>query len=268
MYLAVDIGGTKVLMATFDESGALQQQFKFPTPPIYADFLQQFKNNLPKIGRYSYTAAGVAIPGVVDRVNGVGLHFGNLSWVDVPIKKDLEAMLGCSVALENDAKAGALYEAFNVRNEFNNVLYIAIGTGIGIAYVSNGIIDTTFGDRGGNRLMLEHEGKVQSWESFTSGSAIVKRFGKKASEINDPVIWKAIAHNIVLGVIDLIGLFDTEIVIFGGGVGAHFDKYATFLEEELAQYDTPIMQRPKLAMANNPEEAVIYGCYHLAKGAL
>src|SRR3990167_6878333 len=118
MYLAVDIGGTKVLLAYFDENGAIKSAKRFPTPDTYHEFVEKFKTVLPALGQKTYKVAGVAIPGAVDRQNGVGIQFGNLSWKNVPIKKDLEDMIGAPVVLENDAKAAGYYEALNIINDF------------------------------------------------------------------------------------------------------------------------------------------------------
>ena len=42
---------------------------------------------------------------------------------------------------------------------------------------------------------MERHGKLETWEHFASGKAIVRRFGKRASDINDESTWRTIAHD-------------------------------------------------------------------------
>ncbi len=265
MYVGIDIGGTKVLMAAFTNDGQIREQIKLPTPKIYDDLIALLHTHTTKLSDQRFQAAGVAIPGIVERETRTGVSFGNLGWHNVPIGRDLEKRLGCPVAIENDAKAGALSEALYIKNEFKHVLYVAIGTGIGIGYVSNGKIETSFADRGGNQLLLEYKGHLKPWESFASGKAIVGRFGKRASEITDAATWRSIAHDLALGIVELIALVETDAVIIGGGVGSYFDRYAKYLEAEMQKYTTPVLPTPVIRQARHPEEAVVYGCYQLAK---
>jgi predicted NBD/HSP70 family sugar kinase len=116
-------------------------------------------------------------------------------------------------------------------------------------------------------ILLEHDGKLQRWEDFASGSAIVKHFGKRASDIDadDTQTWYIIARNIAIGLIDLIATLTPEVIVLGGGVGSHFDKYAERLQEQLKIYENPMLSIPPVVQAKRAEEAVVYGCYHLAR---
>lgn len=263
VYLAVDVGGTKTLMAIFDETGMPKNQLRFPTPDSYDVFLHDFKSHLPLLGTYSFDAAGIAIPGNIDRVNGVGTSFGNLSWKNVSVKADLEAMLGCSVYIENDAKVGGLSEAMLINDDFKHVLYVTIGTGIGIALINDGVIDTEYGDRGGKGIMIQHNGEEVTWEETVSGSAILRRFGMKASDITDDQTWKTIAHDLALGLAKVVAEKSPEAIVIGGGAGKNFDRYGEPLKQALAKLiSTPL---PSILPAKHPEEAVIYGCIDLIK---
>ncbi len=265
MYLCVDVGGTKTLLAAFTSKGELVKEVRFETPKIYQDFLEKFKSNLTELDTTDFKAGAVAIPGRVDRQAGIGLNFGNLPWKNVPIQADIERLINAPVKVENDAKAGALFEAVNVKNDFKRVLYIAIGTGIGIGVVTNGVIDTEIGDLGGSSVPVAYSNKKKYWEQIASGKAIVKKYGKRAEDITDAKSWKAIAHDLAVGFADLIAIIEPDIVLVGGGIGTYFDRYADYLWKELKKYETPMMPIPPIKQAVKPEEAVIYGCYELVK---
>jgi glucokinase len=266
MYLGVDIGGTKTLVGLLDDQGVILHQKKFPTPRVYEEALDKIKNTVNLFTTEKLTAAGIGLPAtILDRENGVGINFGNLPWKDVSIQSDLSKKLGCKVVIENDAKLAGLSESMVVGKEFKKVLYLAIGTGIGIALIVNRTIDTAFGDGGGQTIILEHEGKYQPWENFASGKAIKKQFGKPASEIHDQKDWAIIAKNLALGIVEIIAMTEPDVIVIGGGIGPYLSSYVGPLEKELKRYENPLLKVPPIKEAQRPETAVVYGGYDLAK---
>lgn len=263
MYLAVDIGATKTLLAVFTADGAIKETLKFATPEDYPDLITALSEQVALLKTQVFSSAAIAVPGRLDRVKGLGVAFGNRPWQNVPILKDAKAILQCPVIIENDTKLAALSEALLIKKEFSNVLYVTISTGISAGLIIDGIIDINFADSESGQMMLEHKGRLATWQSFASGKAIVAEYGKRASEITDPAAWKTIAHNIAIGLIDLIAVVQPHIIIIGGGVGTHFAKFESPLLGELKQYETPLVPIPPIRKAQRPEEAVIYGCYNL-----
>jgi predicted NBD/HSP70 family sugar kinase len=265
MYGAVDIGGTKTLIAVFDKTGKIVEQSKFPTPKNYEEFGQELAANVAKLSTKNFQRAVVAIPGTPDRKRGRGIVFGNLPWTNVPIEEDVEKVLKCPVKIENDAKLAALSEAMQLRDEFQKVLYITVSTGIGGGLVINGKIDPHFHDIEPGQMILEHDGRFEQWEDFASGSALYAKYGKKASEITDTGTWYAIARNLAVGLNTLIATLDPDVIVIGGGVGSNLEKFQDRLVEQLKIYENPMTPVPPIRKAVHAEEAVIYGCYELAK---
>lgn len=264
MYLGIDIGGTKTLVACLNNEGVIVESQKFPTPKIYAAFLKELAIIVANLSTKDFRAAGVAVPGKVDREHGIAVAFGNLSWHDVPIKRDMRRLLGCPVVVDNDANLAGLSEAMLLK-QFDCVLYVTISTGIGTGIITKQKIDPEFADSEGGQILLEHKGKLVTWESFASGSAIVRRFGKKAGEITDEHTWKVIVQDIALGLYDLIAFLQPDVVILGGGVLTHFDKFDDTLLAQVKKFETPLSPIPPICRAQRPNEAVVYGCYDLAK---
>ncbi|HLC92012.1 MAG TPA: ROK family protein [Candidatus Saccharimonadales bacterium] len=265
MYLAVDIGGTKTLLACFDDKGKLLDTIKFPTPTKYDDFLTDLKHYLQFIKIVNFQAAGVAVPGKLDRKHGRALAYGNLVWPVVPIEADVEKIVACPVVIENDSKLAGLSEALLIKKEFKNVLYITIGTGISSGLITNGIIDPAMQDSEGGQMWLDHKGKRMQWEDIVSGKAIVRRFGKRASQIEDQATWQRIADDIAQGLIQLIVVIQPEVIVLGGGVVTNFNEFIGLLQKSLKRYEMPLTPIPPIRKAQRPEEAVIYGAFELAR---
>lgn len=264
MYGAVDVGGTKTLVAVFDAGGDVVEQVKFPTPPDYDAFLNALGEVVTRLNQHDFLAVTVAIPGEVDREEGKGLDFGNLPWQDVPIQADCEKMFHCPIIVENDANLAGLSEALRIP-DYEKVLYITISTGIGTGFIVDGEIDPGMADSEGGQMMLEHEGQLVKWESFASGKAIVAKYGKRASELDDPEAWATMSRYFAVGILNLLAVMQPDVIVIGGGVGSHFDKFGESLVTELKKYENPMLPIPPIRQAERAEEAVIYGCFELAR---
>lgn len=265
MYAAVDIGGTKTLLAVFDESGSLVEQLKFPTPEIYDEFKVELADNVDKLSTKDFKGVGVAAPGKIDHEQGSLIAGGNLKWQHTPLHNDIEHIFKAPVRVENDAKAAALSEARLAGPEYKKVVYITISTGIGVGVCVDGEIDATLRDSEIGRMKIEYQGEMVPWETVASGSALVRMFGKRASEQEDPEVWAQMAHNIAKGMIAIIAMVQPDLILFGGGAGAHLERFYEPLLKELEQYENPLAPTPPIRKAVHPEEAVVYGCYELAK---
>jgi predicted NBD/HSP70 family sugar kinase len=266
MYLGIDIGGTKTLIASLDENGVIKESIKFPTDQNYKKWLSDLGEQIGKLENKDFVAVGVGVPGPgIDRSSGTLLNSSNLAWHNVSLQDDIEDLTHTPVAMENDAKLAALSEAMILKDEYQSVLYITISTGIGYGLVVNQQIDVNVGDGGGRTILLEHEGQSVPWESFASGKAIVERYGKMAKDIDDEETWEAISRDLAKGFIELIAITEPDVIVIGGSVGTHFHKYKKPLEQEIKKYHVPLIKMPALVEAKRPEQAVVYGCYDYVK---
>lgn len=254
------------MVAVFDAAGKVVEQQKFLTPVDYQEFLDELAANVAKLSTKEFEAAGVAAPGRIDRKTGVVIAFGNLKWQNTPIRQDTEKILHCPVIIENDSKLAALSEA-QLIPEYHKVLYVTISTGIGGGLIINGKLDPKFADIEVGQMLLEHEGVLKDWEDFGSGRAFQAKFGKRVGDTpdNDTEAWYWLARNVAIGLIDLVATLTPDIIILGGGVGAHLEKFKDRLDEQLKIYENPLLVIPPILKAQRPEDAVIYGCYQISK---
>lgn len=267
MYLAIDIGGSKTLLAVFSETGELVKKHKFPTDSDYARFLGHLEDVIStEFADYAFRSCCCAPPGLIDPKRGIVKHFGNLKWANLPLKEDVKRLLGgTAVFMQNDAKLAGLSEALLLHKKYNKVLYLTIGTGIGDGIIIDGKIDPELSDSEAGQMVIEHDGELVRWEDIASGRAIVKRFGKKAADIDDPGVWKEYVKALAKGLDPLFAVIQPDVLIIGGGVGTHYEKFGKLLEQELTKYENDMVKIPPILKAKRPEEAVIYGCYDYIK---
>jgi predicted NBD/HSP70 family sugar kinase len=266
-YLGIDVGASKILFAVFDSSGKVITEHKIKTPQDYGSFKSEIANALGnELGQYKFSHACCAVPGWIDFKNGIAVSFGNLPWQNAPIQKDLEQLLpGAKILIHNDAKLAGLSEAHLLHGKYRKVLYLTISTGIGGGLIIDDVIDPDFANFEPGQMMFEYEGSSKQWEDIASGRVLKERYGQLASDIEDPAIWKAFSQLVALGLEELLATIQPEVVVFGGGVGAHFEKFKAFLEDDLNAIKNPLVPIPPLLKAQRAEEAVIYGCYDYIK---
>ena len=261
MYLCIDVGGTKTIVAMLDKRGKILHSIKFATLPdedaFYANLIQQIKINFV-LASVKYIA--VALPGVVKDNRAV--WYGNLPWQNLDIAARLEADFGLPTVVENDANLAALAEA---RRHHGRSLYLTFSTGIGGGIIENGKIPAKFQDFEPGHTVYVHRDQSAEWEDIASGKAIRDFYGRNADEITDPKAWQEVAQRINLGLAPLLLSLKPKTVIFGGPVGLALANYRRplrkLLKSELGQ--KTILPRFQIAKYGNM--SVIYGCYFYAK---
>ncbi len=265
MIVAIDTGGTKTLIAGYNERGAVTTQYKFETPKKPSEYIDTLTTHLTALfGGQKITAISLAVPGTLK--DGVAIHCPNLGWTNFPIVKELKSVLGkdMPIFLENDANLAGLAEARAFRKTPAFCLYVTISTGIGSGIIVNGHIDPAVRNSEAGHALIEYDGVVREWESFASGQAIYKTYRKMAKDIKSKRTWMQIADRISRGFLAVIPILQPDAIVIGGSMGTHFDKYETYLTEALKKRLPAMIPVPKIVQAKHPEEAVIYGCYYYA----
>lgn len=265
-YLGIDIGGSKTLIAVFDEKGDIIKQSKFPTDSNYDDFIKELEKNVAVLSTNTNIACSVAIPGLISRDTGVVHALGNLDWRDKPIRDDISKALGLPVIIENDARLGGLAEARELIEDYDTVLYLTISTGIGGALLRSGDIVKDLQDTEMGKIPLLYEGKIQHWEDFAGGRAIVERYNKRATDIDSPEQWEEIGERISYGVAICCSILQPQAIVFGGGVGQSADKFKGHVKKYLQDHLHAIARQPEaIQAAKFGENSVIHGCFALLK---
>jgi predicted NBD/HSP70 family sugar kinase len=263
MLVAVDTGATKTLVAGFGKDGVLKSQVKFPTPKSHAEYLVILTENLKKQfdGKH-IDAIVVGTPGT--NKNGVILWGGgNLPWKNFNLVSQLSKTFnGTPIFLENDANLAGLGETRFLHKIPAQSLYVTVSTGIGSGIITGGRINPSLRNSEAGHALIEYGGKVQDWEKFASGQAILKTYGKYARDIKNKRTWSQIADRISRGFLAIIPILQPDVIILGGSIGTYFDRYADHLVSILKEKLPPHIPCPEFKQAKYPELAVIYGCYY------
>lgn len=263
MITAVDVGGTKTLIAQFGPDGLPKNHIRFETPSIAADFVRTLHRNLATLT--DITALAIGLPGQVSDDGGTLLYCGNLPWRNIPLKQMLAEEYHCPIYLENDAAMAGLGE-INALSEIPRLgFYLTLGTGVGGAIIVNGKLLPQLNHSEVGHMMLKNDvGQWTEWEDMASGHAIVTQFHTMAKDLNKPEQWQWIAENVAQGLGPIIATLLPSVVVFGGGVGHYFEHFHGLLAEKLHRRLPAYVPVPKFYPPQRAEDSVLYGCYYHA----
>lgn len=142
----VDLGGTTVKIAFFDQTGTMLDKWEIPTvtanngsqilPDIAASVLNYLEDK--KISKEQIIGIGIGVPGPVDDA-GVVNRCGNLGWGVFNVHTALGELTGFPIKAGNDANVAALGEAWKGGAVgCDNMVLATFGTGVGGGIVVNG----------------------------------------------------------------------------------------------------------------------------------
>jgi polyphosphate glucokinase len=241
--LGIDIGGSGIKGAPVDTvTGVLlaeRQRIETPEgarPKAVAAVVGELAR------RFNWQGpVGVGFPGVVQ--NGVVRTAANVhkKWIDTDAAALLGEATGCPVSVINDADAAGLAEmSFGAgRGVPGVVMVITIGTGIGTALFSSGVLvpNTELG----HLIIRGKEAEARATDAVRQAQGLS---------------WKKWAGRFNEYLLELHRLLWPDMFILGGGASKDFEKYAEYLS-------VPVMIVPA-ALLN---EAGIVGAALAARGS-
>lgn len=254
LLLGIDLGGTKIEGALLDVSHGFQivKRLRVPTEADqgYAHILNQIQKVIQLLNEdhpIPFKHIGIGTPGIIDKTTQLIKNCNTLGMMSRPMKKDLEAMLGCEVRMANDANCFAVAESLygavpDYVKDAEVVFGVIMGTGVGSGIVVNGkVIHGKHGIGGewGHNILDEtgdlcYCGKKGCVETFISGPACQKYFEKISGRklpmaeiyslyLNQDVHAREtidrLLHYYGKAMANIINIIDPDIVVLGGGLG-------------------------------------------------
>jgi glucokinase len=189
--IGIDLGGTKIYTALASLSGEIIAEVKVSTQSalgvtgVQQNIIWTVEQVQIKAGsKDQVRAVGIGVPGPLNVNEGVVYQAPNLGWREVPIKQILEKALKLPVYIENDANLAAIGEHLRGAGVgVRDLIYVAVGTGIGGGLILNGQIyhGAGFGAGELGHMTIEPDGRPCNCgnkgclETLASGSAMVQK---------------------------------------------------------------------------------------------
>lgn len=280
---AMELGGTKIICSTGYGDGSVKSSVRFSTSnpeaviPEISDFFKDAKIESLGIGTFG--------PVNLDKDSedyGSIMKCVKPGWSDYPLLNTLKKELNVPIAIDTDVNASCIGECvYGIGRGKESVVYITVGTGIGVGMVVNGIpVHGLMHPEGGHIKVTKHpkDGMdsicpfhADCAEGFACGPAIEKRWNSKAETLeNDHDAWDMEAYYLSQMVTDIILMISPEIIIMGGGVMKQrdlFGRIGDYVFENMNGYIGKLT-REKLETYIIPEslngKQAIMGCLHMA----
>lgn len=298
--LAIEIGGTKLQLYAGTPDGEISERCRFPVERAAGGkgIRQQIEAALPAlVKRWQPHAIGVGYGGPVNASTGRVAKSHHLAgWNDYPLGKWLTKRTGLPAFIENDANVAALGEArHGAGRDFNPVLYVTLGSGVGGGLVTGGRIfhGAPPGETEIGHLRLDREGTIL--EDRCSGWSVDRRVQREAQAHPESALAQlirkappgnearhlrmALAHgdrlaeqilgetmeSLAFGLSHAVHLLHPEVIVVGGGLSLLGEPLRVKLAEMLPRFlMNAFLPGPRILLAALREDAVPVGALTLA----
>ena len=301
----IDLGGTTVKLAYFDETGTMLDKWEIPTVttgggqqilPDIASSIRQFLDG-HRIPDSAILGLGIGVPGPVD---GKCI---NLGWGVFNIAEELARLTGFPVRAGNDANVAALGEFWKGGGQgYSNMVLATLGTGVGGGIVIDGkLLHGAHGSGAeiGHIVLKRNEpipcncGKHGCVEQYCSATGIVRMAKEYLAAYTDDSSLRSLdsiackdifdagkaGDVLALRILDnyyaLLGEFlanvccvvNPEVVVLGGGVSKAGSMLLEGVKPYFRKYVFHAASGAEFALASLGNDAGAYGAFKLALDA-
>ena len=220
-------------------------------------------------------AIGIGIPGIMDQRTGIVPFCTNLAWHDVPIIREMAQYTDLPVYVDNDASVAGLAESVKgVSAGTGSSVFVTLGTGVGGGVIENGKVFSGFhgvATEIGHMVTVAGGlpctcGKRGCWERYASATALIRAGRVLCAEKPDCALLKRVdgdirnitakdvidlamvgdddcaqifrdyVYHLVVGLTNLINVYDPEVIVLGGGVSHSGDFLLNAVRALLPKY--------------------------------
>ena len=295
LVIGVDMGGTKMYGALSDLGGKIYDEVNIGHHGTSGeDSFKQLTTLIdkllasPKVAGRKVRGIGVGAPGVTLHREGIVTWAYTLHWDHFPLKARLAKKYNLPITVDNDVNLAALGELwFGAGQDAQDMIVIAIGTGIGAGVIVNGALyrgsKESSGEIGniipGREFLGKNYLDFGALESVASGTGIAERARMllkenlsptelknltsetvfDAARKNQPWAWEIINETVdylAIAIVNMVAVFDPDLIVLGGGVSRSADL---LIEPILRRLSGIIPNPPRLVVSRLGLQATVMG---------
>lgn len=299
-YLALDVGGTKIMAGLVAEDGTVLASQRYPmvrsdresAVKTVLDAAEDFAGSLQGMPRPD--ALGLGTVGHIDPAAGIWLQSYNIP-IDKPVEmvRLLTERTGLPAAMDNDVRCAARGEQrFGKGKGFSVMLYLNVGTGIGSALIHRGMLLTGADNYAGEvgYMVMNHQGHPQRLEPLASGGGLIEAARAMLPDFPESMLHRGDIHSqsifeaaragdglaVLLAdrAVDALGTalanlasaYNPDAIVLGGGVvkDAWFTQRVRARMEALCLKETLIGLKEFAPSSLDPERVGMLGAAALA----
>jgi len=244
--IGIDLGGTKTEAAAMSGDGDILARERVATPADYAGTLDMIAALVARMeGEFGPSRVGIGHPGSLGPQTGL-VRNANSTWLNGrPLKQDIEARLGGTVRMANDANCFALSEARDGAGaDLRTVFGVILGTGVGGGIVIDGqplggaqgiagewghnpLPWPTAGEQDGPACWCGKSGCIEAWLSGPGLSEDhARHYGERLDartilNANNTACRDSAARHadrLTRALASVVNLIDPDVIVLGGGL--------------------------------------------------
>lgn len=293
-YLVIDIGGTNIKCAQFDDEYSIIEKHKYVTPAVKSEFIelihQIIQEHEPVLG------LAFSLPGKVDTVKKTVYFGGALPYLhEMNFEKEFGHPYHLPVVIQNDAKSATFAELkLGHLQGIRDGAAIILGTGVGGGVILDGRLRSGGHFQAGEFSLSIIESKEEGLGKLAGFACSAVEFIK---EVNQATDWKEpldgphafemiqdgderalplfedYCRSVAYLIINIQMFFDIEKCVIGGGISSQ----SILIDQIIKEYTVFINSHPLLKMnipmidiagAKFHNDANLYGVYYQLLEAL
>ena len=288
--LAIDLGGTKASFAVINSDGVVRARTKRPSheggTAIPFDALAASAAETVRaagIGWGDVRAAGVVVPGIYNPATARAWAPNLWGRDEVPLLGELRPRLPVPVVVDSDRSGYVLGEQWQgAARDCTDVVFLAVGTGIGAGILSHGRLVRGSGGIAGavgwfalDPRWRDDYGRMGGFEAEAAGPALARRFGAASAEDvaeaarrGDPAARRAVDETVewlAMGIANLISALNPQVVVLGGGLMQAADLFLEPVRHAVRRWAQPLAaEQCRIELTRLGEDAALFGAARLA----
>ena len=268
--LGVDIGGTQIKYGYFDKdlkvisSGEVLSDAKHG-----ADKLLQ--NLFTLLDKFKFDYLGVSTAGVASEDGSIVYANQNIpNYTGVKLKQILQNRYGAKVAVLNDIDAGAIGQYLESSDD--DFYFIALGTGVGGAFVKNGKIikgESSFAGQVGylpmpNGGIVDEVVSTRGLENLSGISGKKVFSNAKNGDISAKNSLDAWLDGLCYLIKMVVGFFSPKKIVIGGAVSAQGQYLIDLINDKVKDFPMPYKNSFTVEVAKTGNLSAVLGAISVA----
>jgi glucokinase len=288
--LAIDLGGTKVSFAVIEPRGTVLARSKRPShdggAALSLEALGASAAETVGAAGLEWSdvrAAGLVVPGIYDPATGRAWAPNLWGRDELLLREGLSPHLPVPLVIDSDRSGYVLGEAWRgAARGAKDVVFLAVGTGIGAGILSDGRLVRGHGGIAGavgwfalDPRWREDYGRVGSFEAEAAGPALARRLGAASAEDvaaaarrGDPAARRAVDETVewlAMGIANLISALNPQVVVLGGGLMQASDLFLEPVRHAVRRWAQPLaVDQCRIEITELGEDAALFGAARLA----
>lgn len=265
--IGIDLGGSRIKGGIIEQDGTLRNSMmaRTRTSAGYEALIVQINELIEQLrfcAKDQLEGIGIGIPGLLDSHFFKVINSQNIDILDGhAVAQDITSKTGLPVVMSNDADCMAIGEGSSgAAKETRHYIAVTLGTGVGGAIVSNGVLIQGVNGSGGEigHLSIDHNGPECTCggrgclEAYIGREGIRKFIADNHPELVDfslkklcnmaiagdekaSEIYSYIGRYLGIGLAGLVNVFNPEMIVIGGGIAGAGNLLIKPMEFEIKQ---------------------------------